>query len=425
MALLYRSLRMLPTPAPVSPTPAPTPTLALVPFEVAGYQTDDPLYARLWGPGLQRIDVLSNVRIGRPTTTEYIHAHRFKAAYGGHLASLRQYFEDGVGYALGNGGQIRIRVFPDDGTSSHRPDMTGTPLAEGAFDGTYFSMSGGSFVGSPGWADVSVTSATPLVAGQRYHVVYDNVDANPAANYVSINIARTRGATGRPNPWTSPWDWGTMYGTRGSPYTGAYAWSEWTNSTISSDYASPILQITYASGDRQGYAVIESGNVEPSRLWRVTSTDPVRERFSPLSTKTVSGFTVETAKESGTGALSWALKQGGTTIVDGTIADPGNDYTTVTLGSTNGIFIPRHVLFTDFVTMTGGLDYDLEFTAAGSSEWVFTVLRNGGQQGFVYPAAFTQSQAEHWTGSEWIGSYHWNHAVAGTFSNWRVVLHTI
>ena len=43
--------------------------------------------------------------------------------------------------------------------------------------------------------------------------------------------------------------------------------------------------------------------------------------------------------------------------------------------------------------------------------------------GFRWPAAFTESQAQHRRGGRWINAYHWDYNQNRGGSNWPVVLH--
>jgi hypothetical protein len=393
----------------------------LVPVITGGYEWDSPTYARLWGPGVSFIDYLSNINVGRIGGYDYAPSCRFRALHSSNITSIRPYLIAGAGgYGAGNGGTLRIRIFPDDGTANHRPDLNATPISSGSFT---FDMSGGVLNSSERFAQRTLTPASAAVAGEIYHVFFDNTAADPVNNFLSVDCAASEQDSGRPNRWLSPWDWGIVYGTRGTPWTGSYDWTEWTN-TPDDWYNVPVLQVNYANGSSQGHSNMESGNIDEAAgeyLFRVTSTVPVRERFTPPTTRTVYGFSVMTAKESGSGGLGWELKQGSTVLASGTIADPGNTYSK-TAGDT-GLFDWHDITFPSSISLTGSTVYDLVFTAVSTSVWPFAAQRNGGAFGFTYPAAFTQSEAEHWSGSAWLGAYHWDHAQDGVYSNWRVVLH--
>ena len=53
------------------------------------------------------------------------------------------------------------------------------------------------------FADSTFTSQQPLVAGQIYHLVMDNVAPDPRENYISSNNAITHERTTAPSRWVS------------------------------------------------------------------------------------------------------------------------------------------------------------------------------------------------------------------------------
>ena len=76
------------------------------------------------------------------------------------------------------------------------------------------------------------------------------------------------------------------------------------------------------------------------------------------------------------------------------------------------------------VTLQAGQTYDVEFEPQGSSQWVFSVTRNGSRNGFTWPVAFTGSHAEHRQDGQWINASPWTRESSGrSDTNWPVVLH--
>ena len=94
-----------------------------------GYALNSAEIGRLYGPGVFRQDALGNTMIGINGSQERIVSNRFRATISGNLASARLYWQPGTGYSRGNGGVIRLRLLPDDGSDAHAPDMSATPLA--------------------------------------------------------------------------------------------------------------------------------------------------------------------------------------------------------------------------------------------------------------------------------------------------------
>ena len=75
------------------------------------------------------------------------------------------------------------------------------------------------------------------------------------------------------------------------------------------------------------------------------------------------------------------------------------------------------------VTLHAGNTYDLELRPEGSSRWKFAAHRNGSGRGFTWPAAFTESRAQHLHGDQWLDTTFWNYSAPGGDNNWPVVLH--
>jgi len=187
-------------------------------------------------------------------------------------------------------------------------------------------------------------------------------------------------------------------------------------------YYVPILQVTLAGGAVFGNTNMETGNVD-GRQWEVTASAPVRERFRPRSARRINGFSVQTAA-SAPGRLNWELRQGDSVLASGSLSAKRASYrTSAGLGHATGVLDWHDVAFNNEIAMQEGVDYDLLFTAEGSSVWRFADQRNGRAYGYAWPAAFTESQAETFFAGRWIGANHWNKATPGTGSNWRVVLH--
>ena len=101
----------------------------LVPVTEKGYRLDSQEMSRLYGPGVFTQTALSNTVVGAAKSKFTIVSNRFRATESGELSFLRFYWPTGSGYASGTGGNIKITVVPDDGSSEHRPDLKAEPLA--------------------------------------------------------------------------------------------------------------------------------------------------------------------------------------------------------------------------------------------------------------------------------------------------------
>ncbi len=409
--------RTRPAPAPktTSPTASAGPLIAVPP---GGLSINDARYRRLYGPGLYIMDALADLNVGVVKGFNYIAAHRFRASAAGKVSSVRVYWPAGPGYSAGNGGTISIRILPDDGTPNHLPAMNASPLAAGTYTPGLLL---GRHVFSSFNDEVRLGSMTPLVAGQLYHVVYENVDPEPAKNYIGINNMVTVERNGRPARWLDPIDWASLFAFRAVNTPGAYTWKDATRTTNAGLFYSPILQINLQDGAVIGAVDIETGNVEGERQWSINAQQSIRERFAPTSDRSISGFSVQTATTSG-GELEWSLRDGEQVVLSGVIKEAGINYgSQFNVNLNHGIFSWYDIALPSSVTLKKGTPYDLVFTPKGGSQWRFADEYNGSDKGFA--VSFSESQAQALVAGKWVNVQHRKHITKVPASNWRVVLH--
>ena len=389
-----------------------------------GLRLDSAEFGRLYGPGVFTMTALHNTVIGVEKNTEKMISNRFRATIAGNLQKLRMYFESGTNYSNGNGGRIQITVLPDDGSENHLPDFNGKPLATGTY------VPGLPKQPTSQFPEITFESSpVPLVKGQLYHVTLQNTDSNPAANFVSSNNAATRKELGQPCRWLNSTDWSTLWGNRPAGSKGAWQWKNFTTEGSSDNLMVPIMQLTTADGATQGMSDMESGSVDippkdkPQRTYEATSDKPVREQFKPSADKKISGLSVA-AVATAAGNLRWRLLEGSTELASGSFTQATPNYKTFT-GKGNGLmnFAWYDVELDKDVTLKAGGTYDLELTPEGSSRWKFAAHRNGSDKGFTWPAAFTESQAQHLAGGKWMNAHLHQHSQQGQGTNWPVVLH--
>lgn len=417
-------------------TPSPSPTAPsspeaggggsrLVKPVEGGLRLDSTEFGRLYGPGVFTMTALHNTVIGVEKNTEKMISNRFRALIAGNLQKLRMYWPTGKGYANGNGGRIQITVLPDDGSENHLPDFNGKPLATATFVPNLQSDKA-----SSRFDEITFESSpVPLVKGELYHVTLQNTDSNPAANFISSNNAATRKELGQPCRWLNSTDWSTLWGNRTAGSKGAWQWKNFTAEGSSDNLLVPIMQLTTADGATQGMSDMESGSVDippkdkPQRTYEATSDKPVREQFKPSADKKISGLSVA-AVATAAGNLRWRLLEGSTELASGSFTQATPNYKTFT-GNGNGLinFVWYDVELDKDVTLKAGGTYDLELKPEGSSRWKFAAHKNGSAYGFTWPAAFTESQAQHLEGGKWLNAHLHYHSQQDKGTNWPVVLH--
>ena len=387
--------------------------------QTGSYTLGSAEYKRLYGPGVYRQDSLGNTAVGIYKGQEQIVSDRFRATSTGHLEKVRIYWQTGDGYSSGNNGVMRLRLFPDDGSSQHLPNTSGTPLAEASF------TPGGVTYGRSLFADINFNATQPMQAGQLYHLVIDNTDGSPAQNYISSNNAVTNDDNARPARWLAVSEWATLLGTRSPGSNAAFSWQDLVQTPLRGNRYVPVLQITTREGETQGASPMESGAVDPDRIFTLASGHPIRERFTPSANHQINALSVATAAKAA-GSLHWRILQGDNELASGNIDAAQANYRTL---DTDTAFKVAKSDWYDVnlpspVTLQAGQTYDVEFEPQGSSQWVFSVTRNGSRNGFTWPVAFTESHAEHRQDGQWINASPWTRESSGrSDTNWPVVLH--
>lgn len=407
------------------PRPRPVTFGKIVPRVVPAdrdYRMNDPEFARLYGPGVFNQTALANTVVGSPRNLELMVSNRFMAMNNGRLSGVRLYWQSGSGYAGGTGGKIELSLYPDDGSDKNLPDMSAAPLATGIY--------------VPGLNPGEKKSLFPLIpmthsgkaieSGKLYHLVLKNIDPDPVTNFISSNNAITYPATGRPARWLNTVDWSTLLAQRHRGTKIPFTWSNLTFQGTSGNYFSPILQLHMTDGRSQGVGDMEGGSVDNKLIFTSTQSSPVRERFTPSSDKSISGLSFTTAA-SVAGKLRWSIRQGNTELISGTIEADKPNYQVITtnIGLKMGMVHWYDIAFPDDknIRMQAGQTYDVLFQPEGNSQWKFTNHRNGSSYGYTWPAAFTESQAQHLYNGSWLNVYHWDYSKSRNGSNWPVVLH--
>ena len=392
-----------------------------------GFRLDSAEFSRLYGPGVFTMSTLYTTHVGVHNKADRIVSIRFRSVITGLLQKIRLYWQAGSGYSAGTGGRIRITVFPDDGSEKHLPALDGSPLAR-----THFA---------PGLAPESSQSlmdeltfeqsTLPLAAGELYHVVLENVDPDPVANFISSNNVLVPSSIGRPARWLNNTDWATLAGDRSPNSSAERTWLDLTTTGSNQRLIAPIMQLTTVDGASQGSSDMESGSVDPGRTYEADAAKPIRERFTPSADKRVTGVSVAVVATVA-GSLRWRLLEGSQELASGMIQDEARfsphlmGYRTIN-GEKKPVYVTNFIWYdaptSQDVTLHAGNTYDLELRPEGSSRWKFAAHRNGSSWGFTWPAAFTESRAQHLRGDQWLDTNFWNYSASGGGNNWPVVLH--
>lgn len=388
---------------------------------------------RLIGTGKFVWDDLQNLNAERNGSIDSGVSHRFRALTSGAVEQVQIWFQDGPGYSRGNGGTARFRIFPDDGTG--KPNMGGTAMASATY--ALQNMSGGVF--SPRTKDElfplhTMTSVENVVAGQLYHCVIDNVAADPATNSFCSDCGITwTTVTGlNPHRWFNVTEFAALEGVK-AVGSSTWTWSDATASNVAGSVgkAVPFLMVKIA-GVWQGLMSVSSANTGSAdsylgitTTWLRSSSQPIRQRFTPTSTTAVTGVSF-LASASVAGTLLVELKQGASVLATASVTQAvANNSSGIDPYSGDKVekLVWYDVLFAS-TSMTGGVQYDLELTPQGSSVWRFQDMRNARDYYAGWQDHTCPNYGEHKVGASWYGTNGYNAADNnGVNGSWFLVLH--
>ena len=284
----------------------------LVPTVGGGYRSDDANYKRLWGPGLAIASVLADISVGRRGGLDQIVSQRFRAPRTMTVASIRQYLTGYVGYALGTGGTIRARIFPD---AAGLPNLAATVIAEGQ---RAMNLVAGAFqAGDNAYNPINFTGGLKeITGGTLYHVVYDQMDGSPAANWCGLDFIATKIGYEKSNRWLADSELGVLFGYRAGGTADPFVFDDFTNVgnlPVGLRYA-PCFEIMPTTGAPFGVGTVQSGDTVTPPPVRLYSRDTaIRYQITPTSARRIDGISVRTAA-SKPGTLKLQLMQGTTEL---------------------------------------------------------------------------------------------------------------
>jgi len=335
-------------------------------------------------------DSLNNYPIGSSNGRK--NSYRFRADRTGSLQTLRVFWVDNRGsssggYAMGNGGTIKMDVQLDDGSAAHLPSGTSVgsmTTASGLVDGVDPRGNAGLF------RLMTFPTPVPVEAGKLYHVVFTNVDADPVNNWTSLDGIVSWTAD-QPQPQIGPADFSVL-----SYYGGK--WNENFKTDGMASINTPVMDLGYQDGYHQGNGYMEIWIGQPRVIGGVQS---VREVFTPGADVTVSGLSVRLKRTTTTATLVYRLEKADGTLVQSVTVDGS------LARSDKHAFV--NATFPAAVTLKAGQAYNLVVQAPAGSFAAYPI-RDGGPFGFSAATVFKEGRCEFNTGSGWQGWDGWDTA---------------
>ncbi len=317
--------------------------------------------------------VLTNYRID----TEKV-SYKFRATHTGEISSIRIYIEswkEGSRYGGGNGGTWRIFI-RNDSTSNHWPANT------------YLTSLIRVMAADSNGGIKLITFGTPanVTAGNLYHLVFENIDADPTVNYSSVNtLTMWPGDHLAPEqPFAADSDWNSIYSI--PPYT---VWG-------SISYGrTPIVEYYYTDGYSTGMGYMEVWVGNPKTI---SGSSSVRETFTVTGkSRNVSSAAVWVRRLSGSDPLTVSLEK-----TDGTL---------LAQDTASALSIPTTYSWISFTfdstqSLVVGQSYNLVLTTPTSTNYDIYAICDGGST-FTVNARFADGYSQFTTGSGWTGWDQW------------------
>ncbi len=325
-------------------------------------------------------------------------SYRVEATQTSNVESLRLYFIDNAtrtGYASGTGGKIRVQIAPDDGTG--KPDEA--RMFPGKFDAE-FGLTNGRYEGPDRRGFVrnkllglwTFDQPIPLVAGQTYHIVFKNIDPNPAANYIGIDLVIDMVKIGSGDPCIQsparPANLAFLRNMSGN------SWEDFTCDNRGYTWT-PIYEFRYANGAVQGQGVMQWDVVAQ---YRISGNAAVRTTIRLPKDQTVSELAARVERHA-TGSVSLQLE-----TLDGEVLR------SVT-AATNGLGNYRNAVWAEGsvapITLKANTDYALVVRPLNGYSGSIVPVQAGLNYGFhpssnmPFGVAQTSSNGTSWTA--WSG----------------------
>ena len=304
-------------------------------------------------------------------------SYRFLSTHTGTVKAVHFYLivhGPHAGYSSGTGGTLKIRLETDDGSSAHQP--SGTVL------GTYT-------IPQPQnpFPVISFSPAPKLEAGNFYHLVFSNTDANPEQNFVSVDDLYMQHPLHPMQPEFSNENLATLI------QDSSNSWSVY-------DFNTPIFEFDFTDGASmgQGYMEVWVGAPQP-----ISGSSAVGEEFTVSGgPKEVTAVSVRLARISGNGDLTVRLEQ-----ADGNVVEQGRIPSSAVPLSSSAKYTWATYSFSAMRTLLNGETYRLELEAPSGTQYQAYPLRKGSGQSFAPTTFFPDGHAQFESNGSWVGWTQW------------------
>jgi hypothetical protein len=336
-----------------------------------------PLTPAFYGSGFSA-DSLANTVVGGPSGN--VVSYRFQARYTTPLRAFRVFFiwsATHSGYGAGVGGVMRADLMADDGTAAHLPK--GPVLASTTY--------GPVITHQDFYPEIRFPQPVALKGGGLYHLVFTDVDADPVANYVSLDTLYTDAQTAPMQPVIADAAFAVLFRTASGPWT------------LRQGYT-PTLELDFDTGS-QGNGYMEVWSTNPKTISGRAS---VRESFKVTGpTRVFSTVLVRVKRVAGSGPIALRLEEANGAVVAETEVGGG------TVPSGVSTWLTAH--FPVSYALHTGIAYRLVLSCDAGTVYSAFPIRKGLDKGFststVFPdghAEFTTTAPDGWAGWDMWGT---------------------
>jgi len=360
-----------------------TPPVVTPPIEPPVTPPVNPPTSGVYGSGLSG-DSRANKQVGWTNRAKI--SYRFRSL-GGQAISLRVQERGGPVYSGGNGGTVKATIQKDNG--SGQPD--GNVLATVMWSPGNPKNADGTIQNWEVWTLHTFNVPANLTAGGLYHLVFENIAADPVTNYISLNGLFHFGSTPTPRTAAFSDDFAFMYNDKGSWY-------------VEAAYV-PIFDLAYQDGRHDGSAYI---GTLADRFGLINGTaSMVRERFTVSGgNRTVSKAHVRLKRISGSGNLLVRLESGtGTVLGQATVPSSSIAVGAMPPGNLQGDTW-AHATFPSPIVLTNGQPYALRLSTDAATTYTAVPIQQGTSKG-LQSRVFGDGDAQRTTdgGANWADLY--------------------
>lgn len=334
-----------------------------------------------YGSGIAS-DGLGNTTLG-PNSNKI--SYRIRPKLSGPLAAVRTYLiMDHPGYFAGTGGSVLVTLQTDDGSAQHRP--SGTKLASAVLPHPLAIAAPARY-----FPTFSFSPAPSVTAGELLHVVFENTDQNPAANYISVDSLYQSAAPQPSQPTISDTDCAVLL--YSDYWPDGLIWKPRQGYT-------PIVELDYENGTSEGTGYMEAWVGAPESI---SGSASVRETLAVGgSSREITSVGIRVARSSGNDPLTLRLEN-----ADGTLVEQGSVAASV-LPITQPIsYVWVKYAFVAPHTLIAGQTYHLVLESASSSNYQTYPIRKGSYYGFKANTFFPDGFAQFKQGGTWVGWTQW------------------